>query len=61
MLAAETQECIICNVPKERGITVCGQFICEACEQEIVHTDVNDERYVYFVNCMKQIWFAALS
>jgi hypothetical protein len=52
-------ECIICRQPADRGIRIWGQFICEACEREIVHTDVSDARYQHYIECMRRIWFAA--
>ncbi|RIV24411.1 hypothetical protein D2Q93_06970 [Alicyclobacillaceae bacterium I2511] len=54
-------ECIVCGRSQSIGLNICGQFICSDCEQEIVHTEVSDPRYPYFIECMKQIWLAALS
>ncbi len=57
----QAAQCIVCNEPKPRGITIFGQFICDRCEQEIVNTEVSDERYRFFIERMKRIWLAALS
>jgi hypothetical protein len=54
-------ECIICGQVRDRGIHICGEFICESCEREIVKTDVTDEKYRYYIECMKRIWLAAMS
>ncbi len=56
-----SSECIVCGRQMNVGLKICGQFICSDCEQEIVHTEVSDPRYLYFIQCMKQIWLAALS
>ena len=53
-------DCIVCQQPRAQGIHIFGQFLCAQCEQEIVHTDVTDARYAYYVECMKRIWAAAL-
>jgi hypothetical protein len=53
--------CIVCEDPKDRGLHICGQFICEDCERDIVATDVSDARYRYYIECMKKIWLAAIS
>ncbi|HEU4964012.1 MAG TPA: sigma factor G inhibitor Gin [Bacilli bacterium] len=53
--------CIVCTEPKERGIRIYGQFVCEECERDIVRTDVEDEKYHYYIERMKQIWLAAIS
>ncbi|WAH37307.1 sigma factor G inhibitor Gin [Alicyclobacillus dauci] len=54
-------ECIICHEVKLQGIRICGQFICSTCEQDIVHSDVQDARYQHYVNEMKRIWWSALA
>ncbi|MMZ58333.1 Inhibitor of sigma-G Gin [compost metagenome] len=48
--------CIICGEPKSEGIHIVSEFICDACEAEMVHTDVKEEKYHYFIHQMKQIW-----
>lgn len=48
--------CIICGQQKKEGIVIVSEFICEACEAEMVQTDVKDEKYNHFVHQMKQIW-----
>jgi len=53
--------CIICNEVKSEGLRICDKFVCAACEREIVSTDVSHPRYAYFIECMKEIWFAAIS
>lgn len=48
--------CIVCNEWHEQGIGVLDGFICEACEQEIVKTDVKDQKYPHFVTRLKLLW-----
>lgn len=50
------RECIVCRTPKVEGIAICGEFICEECEFEMVRTDVMDEKYPFFIKQMRQIW-----
>lgn len=54
-------ECIVCERAEPNGIRIFGQFICQQCEQNIVHTDVCDELYPHYIECMKRIWLAATS
>lgn len=49
--------CIICNQFKPNGIRILSEFICESCEVEMVHTDVQDAKYPYFIHQMKQILY----
>ncbi len=50
------QRCIVCGEDRTVGIAICEQFICQPCEQEMVKTDVLDEKYPFFIRQMKQIW-----
>jgi len=49
--------CIICGQTKLNGIVIISEFICESCEAEMVHTDVLDEKYPFFIHQMRQIWY----
>ncbi|UHA75357.1 sigma factor G inhibitor Gin [Paenibacillus sp. 481] len=51
-----TQCCIVCNNATTDGIVVVNQFICTSCEQEMVRTDVEDEKYNYFIHQLKRLW-----
>jgi len=48
--------CAMCGHKEKSGIVIHSGFICDECEKEIVHTEVEDERYPYFVKRMKEIW-----
>ncbi|HJV45216.1 MAG TPA: sigma factor G inhibitor Gin [Bacillota bacterium] len=48
--------CIVCGNKREEGITIWNSFICHTCEQEMVRTDVMDEKYSFFVEKMRNIW-----
>ncbi|WP_139492616.1 sigma factor G inhibitor Gin [Brevibacillus dissolubilis] len=50
------QQCIVCDRQQAVGIAICDQFICYSCEQEMVKTDVRDEKYLFFIKQMRQIW-----
>lgn len=53
----ETSEvCIICGETGKNGITIISGFICEDCEAEMVRTDVQDEKYPFFIHRLKAIW-----
>lgn len=57
----EPASCIVCGREKSQGIYIVGQFLCRDCEQDIVHTDVEEERYQHYIACMKRIWLQALA
>ncbi|WP_245631743.1 sigma factor G inhibitor Gin [Alicyclobacillus ferrooxydans] len=51
----------MCGVTKSRGLHICGKFVCEECERQMVRTDVSDPLYRHYIECMKEIWLAAIS
>ena len=48
--------CVMCGHRKQHGIVIHSGFICDECEYEIVHTEVNDEKYPFFIKRMKDLW-----
>jgi len=57
MINATEQNCTICGHESDVGIHIVSSFICSHCEQEMVATDTQDERYPFFVAKMKTIFF----
>jgi hypothetical protein len=57
MDGTETSICIICGQSKQEGIMLISEFICEQCEHEMVHTDVKDEKYPFFIRQLKQVLY----
>ncbi|GGE53821.1 hypothetical protein GCM10011391_35900 [Pullulanibacillus camelliae] len=43
------ETCIICEKTTTVGIHICNQLICENCQNELIETDVNDDRYKFFI------------
>ncbi|EPY11110.1 MULTISPECIES: sigma factor G inhibitor Gin [Paenibacillus] len=48
--------CIVCGEATNDGIMVVNQFICTACEQEMVKTNVQDLKYSFFIHKLKRLW-----
>lgn len=53
----EDQVCIICNESSERGLSIWEKFICSQCEAEIIQTEVEDEKYTFFIHQLRKLWF----
>ncbi len=49
--------CIVCGNMTSSGIHICEEWICIDCENEIVQTDVGDEKYPFFIHRLRQIWY----
>lgn len=52
---AMAKTCFICETKQKNGITIGGQFMCEMCERDVISTDMNDERYVYYLNRLAKL------
>ncbi|MBO1582618.1 sigma factor G inhibitor Gin [Bacillus sp. XF8] len=47
--------CIICENRKDDGIHVHMSFICDTCEREMVETETNDPKYIYYLQQLRKI------
>ncbi|WP_339060714.1 sigma factor G inhibitor Gin [Tepidibacillus marianensis] len=48
--------CLMCGHKEKDGIFIQGGFICDECEDEMVHTEVQDEKYLFFIQQLKRLW-----
>lgn len=49
------QRCIVCEEPKLEGIRLRNSFFCQACEHNMVHTEVREQKYRYYVEKLKSL------
>ncbi|WP_048828114.1 sigma factor G inhibitor Gin [Bacillus sp. B-jedd] len=47
--------CVVCEERKMRGIHLYTSFICMECERDMVSTETNDPRYIYFLKRLKKV------
>jgi hypothetical protein len=47
--------CVICEQQKTNGIHLYTSFICNECEQELVHTDTDNPRYKYYLKQLRKV------
>lgn len=48
-------KCVICDEVKETGIRLHMIFICASCEDNMIHTDVREEKYRYYISKLKNM------
>ncbi|OPH51273.1 hypothetical protein BC351_35275 [Paenibacillus ferrarius] len=53
--------CMICEQQKLGGIHIITAFICDDCNNEIVQTNVNDQKYPFFVRQMRKVLYTGNS
>ncbi|PEE44318.1 sigma factor G inhibitor Gin [Bacillus pseudomycoides] len=47
--------CIVCGNRKDDGIHVHTSFICDVCERDMVETETNDPKYIYYLEQLRKI------
>ena len=48
--------CVMCGHKEKEGIFLYDSFICDQCEDEMIHTEVEDEKYNFFIQQLKHVW-----
>ncbi|WP_138420025.1 sigma factor G inhibitor Gin [Aquibacillus sediminis] len=54
-VAESKRTCGICDETKSKGIYLYNLFVCNECEQKMVHTEPNEEQYQYYVDKLKNM------
>jgi len=49
--------CMICEQQRNGGIRIISAFICDECSNEMVRTDVRDQKYPFFVKQMSKVFY----
>lgn len=49
------ERCVICEENKAEGIHLYTSFICEQCEYNIIHTEVREAKYRYYIEKLKNM------
>jgi hypothetical protein len=47
------ETCVICEEEKHRGIHLYTKFICTDCEKDMIQTETNDPKYLYYLTKLK--------
>ncbi|WP_331000871.1 sigma factor G inhibitor Gin [Radiobacillus kanasensis] len=50
-----SETCGICEQEKTKGIHLYTLFVCSECEQDMIQTEPNDEKYKYYLKKLKDI------
>lgn len=49
------EECVVCEKTKVQGIHLYTSFICSECEREMVSTETNDPKYIYYLKQLRKV------
>lgn len=53
MFTVEHTKCIVCGEEDTKIISILDHSICHKCEQEIIHTNVDEPMYSFFLDKIK--------
>ncbi|PWA12099.1 hypothetical protein DCC39_07580 [Pueribacillus theae] len=53
--------CFICEKEQASGITISDQFMCEECERNVVSTDTNDAKYLFYLHQLEKLKTALIT
>ncbi|MBD8071041.1 sigma factor G inhibitor Gin [Bacillus sp. PS06] len=49
------ETCVICEEQKQRGIHLYTKFICTDCEKDMIQTETNDPKYLYYLKKLRSV------
>ena len=53
--SSDGETCVICEQYKEDGIHIYTQFICRACEKEMISTETDEEKYKHYLIQLRKL------
>ncbi|TNO91908.1 sigma factor G inhibitor Gin [Bacillus sp. CD3-1a] len=54
-MKSQNEVCIVCETERKEGIYVYNNLICYECEKEIVNTETDDPKYIYYLKQLRKL------
>ncbi|MBZ4221193.1 sigma factor G inhibitor Gin [Bacillus wiedmannii] len=54
-MKAQNEVCIVCETERKEGIYVYNNLICYECEKDMVNTETNDPKYIYYLKQIRKL------
>ncbi|PFZ25202.1 sigma factor G inhibitor Gin [Bacillus wiedmannii] len=54
-MKAQNEVCIVCETKRKDGIYVYNNLICYECEKDMVNTETNDPKYIYYLKQLRKL------
>ncbi|PHG49091.1 sigma factor G inhibitor Gin [Bacillus wiedmannii] len=54
-MKAQNEVCIVCEIKRKEGIYVYNNLICYECEKDMVNTETNDPKYIYYLKQLRKL------
>ncbi|MGG0304107.1 sigma factor G inhibitor Gin [Bacillus albus] len=54
-MKSQKEVCIVCETERKEGIYVYNNLICYECEKDMVNTETNDPKYIYYLKQLRKL------
>ncbi|PGK42151.1 carnitine--CoA ligase [Bacillus anthracis] len=54
-MKSQNEVCIVCETERKEGIYVYNKLICYECEKDMVKTETNDPKYIYYLKQLRKL------
>lgn len=54
-MKSQNEVCIVCETERKKGIYVYNNLICYECEKDMVNTETNDPKYIYYLKQLRKL------
>ncbi|ACK92563.1 hypothetical protein bcere0016_170 [Bacillus cereus 95/8201] len=54
-MKSQNEVCIVCETERKEGIYVYNNLICYECEKDIVNTETDDPKYIYYLKQLRKL------
>ncbi|HGA0513216.1 carnitine--CoA ligase [Bacillus pacificus] len=54
-MKSPNEVCIVCETERKEGIYVYNNLICYECEKDMVNTETNDPKYIYYLKQLRKL------
>ncbi|MEB9612280.1 sigma factor G inhibitor Gin [Bacillus cereus] len=51
----QSEVCIVCETKRKAGIYVYNNLICHECEKDMVNTETDDPKYIYYLKQLRKL------
>ena len=54
-MKSQNEVCIVCETERKEGIYVYNNLICYECEKDMVNTETDDPKYIYYLQQLRKL------
>ncbi|MDH8003079.1 MULTISPECIES: sigma factor G inhibitor Gin [Bacillus cereus group] len=54
-MKSQNEVCIVCETERKEGIYVYNNLICYECEKDMVNTETDNPKYIYYLKQLRKL------